>query len=212
MRALADPAAARRYEAWRPDTAQVVRTALISLPLGLVVAVVVTVLTMTPDDPPDTVWRGDSSLLVDGDTNAQTGSRVTLTDSMRQFDRTVRINDQQTGLVVDRTELACHGGRARVSWHIGNLEPITRNTGIHLTARLDGLGIASIVRGSTVDVWGDHPLDLETVIACPAGNHVLDLRIDSIHGAWGFPYVMTEGSRSDNLRVGRGFIVQEVWN
>jgi hypothetical protein len=141
-----------------------------------------------------------------------TGSQITLTDNLTQHRATVRIGDADNGLILDPMDLECHGGRASISWSVGNLEPIVADTGIHLSARLDGSVVGSIMRGSTLGMWNDTPVELIAVVECPPGQHTLDLRVDSIHGAWGIPYVVNEGEPpSPYLLVNRGFVVREVW-
>ena len=169
-----------------------------------------------PPEPPSAAELaapyGDRGLLDAGTTRTSTGTRTTISDTLRGFDRSVWIDSNDNGLIVDQTTLTCHGGIAHVTWHIGNLEPVSQDVGIHLTARLDGEPIGSILRGSRVDIWGDEPASLHAVVPCPAGDHRLDLEIRSIHGRWGFPYVTSVGEPpSDELLVARGFVVSEVW-
>ena len=160
-----------------------------------------------------TAWQGNRSLLEPGESTTVSGAMVSLTDNLRPLTETVRIGPSDAGLILDPLTLTCHGGRIRVTWTVGNLEPITPETGIHLSARLDGATIGSILRGSTRGIWNDVPTDLVTVADCSRGPHVLDLQVTSINGGWGIPYVVTEGNPpSTDLLVNRGFVVTEVWS
>ncbi len=142
-----------------------------------------------------------------------TGTRMSLTDNLRPQNETVRIGVADDGMILDPLTLTCHGGRIRVTWTVGNLEPIVADTGIHLSARLDDETIGSIIRGSARGIWNDVPVDLVTVADCSPGEHTLDLQVTAITGGWGIPYVVTKGSPpSSDLVVNRGFIVTEVWN
>lgn len=179
---------------------------------GLVVATGVTWATARPPVD-DLAAYGDRSLLADGPTRSYTGSQVTVTDSMRAFARTVRVGERDLGLVFDRTELVCHGGRAVVAWHTGNLEPTVPDTGIQLTAYLDGEPIGSLIKGSTRGIYNDGPVTLHTVIDCPEGLHVLDIRIVHITGSWAVPFTDNIGADAPPGRlVGRGFVMTEVWD
>jgi hypothetical protein len=176
--------------------------------MGLGIAVVQGVTTPKSAEPP----MGNRAYLEPIKPETFTGSQITMTDAIRIHDESVWIDERDSALVVDETPLECHGGRAHIVWHIGNLEPQSSDVGIHLTTRLDGEEIGSILRGTTVDTWGDSPLAIHAVAECPAGEHTLDLLVRSIHGRWGFPYVVNENEpASPDLRVGRGFIVTEVW-
>ena len=94
-----------------------------------------------------------------------------------------------------------------------NLEPTVPKTGIHLSARLDKAVIGSILRGSTDGIWNDTPVDLYAAVDCPPGRHVLDLEVTHVAGAWGIPYVGSEGAPpSEELRVDPSFLVTEIWN
>jgi hypothetical protein len=187
------------------------RVLLIGLAGGIIVAIAVTAwLNYTKPQPDD--WRGNRSELATVAARSATGSQVTLTDNLTQHRETVRVGDTDTGLILDPMDLECHGGRASITWTVGNLEPIVADTGIHLSARLDGVVIGSILRGSTRGIWNDTPVTLLAVTDCSAGQHTVDIRVDSISGAWGIPYVVNEGEPpSPNLLVNRGFVVREVW-
>lgn len=156
---------------------------------------------------------GDRSLLDDGPTQTWTGTRTTITSSLRGFSETVRIDQRDIGLTIDRTALTCHGGVVEITWHVGNLEPTVPDTGIYLTARLDGQPVASITKGSTRGIYDDGPVDLRAVVDCPAGSHVVDLLIDRMwaDGGWGIPYVVNVGEPSDGIVVMRGFVVTETY-
>lgn len=143
---------------------------------------------------------------------AYSGNRTKITDGLTTFRETPVVTREDSGRRLDRLEFECHGGRAKIMWHIGNLEPRKPATGIHLTVRLDDERIASLLKGSTRGIWNDAPAEIHEVVDCPAGRHVLELAIESVHGAWGFPYVVNPGEPpSEHLRVNRGFIVEEVW-
>jgi hypothetical protein len=155
---------------------------------------------------------GDVSMLQPGSTSTFEGNRTNLTSSLRSFGQTVWITPSSQGLIVDQTALECHGGMAHVVWHIGNLEPIAVDTGIHLVARMDGRPVGALLRGTTVDTWGDDPAAIHAVVHCPSGLHEVDLEVRSIHGGWGFPYVVNAGEPAPaDLTVNRGFIITEVW-
>jgi hypothetical protein len=161
----------------------------------------------------ETAWQGNRALLEPGQPTTVTGAMVSLTDNLRPLTETVRIGPEDAGVILDPLSLTCHGGRIRVTWTVGNLEPITPDTGIHLSARLDGQTIGSILRGSNRGIWNDVPTDLVTVADCSPGAHLLDLEVTSISGGWGIPYVVTEGDPpSTTLLVNRGFVVTEVWS
>jgi hypothetical protein len=185
------------------------------LVIGLVGAIAVAIaaalwLNSTAPQPDD--WRGNRSELATVAARTATGSQVTLTDNLTQHRETVRIGESETGLILDPMDLECHGGRASVTWTVGNLEPIDADTGIHLSARLDGVVIGSILRGSTRGIWNDTPVTLIAVANCPPGRHTLDIHVDAIQGRWGIPYVVNDGDPpSSNLLVNRGFVVREVW-
>jgi len=190
------------------------RALAISIPIGLAIGIGVPLYPLlTAPDSPDPPPMGNRAMLDPLPENVVTGSRVTVTDSLRSHDESVWIDGRDVSLVVDETDVECHGGRAYVVWHIGNLEPQTSDVGIHLTARLDEAEIGSILRGSTVDTWGDSPNSIHAIVDCSAGLHKVDLLIRSIHGRWGFPYVVNEHEPpSPDLRVNRGFVVTEVWS
>ena len=193
------------------------RVLAIGIPIGLALGValgisfpVFSVLT-APDysDPP----MGNRALLEPVVPTTFSGSEVTITDSLRAHDHSVWIDERDTGLVVDQTDLECHGGRAHIVWHVGNLEPQVIDRGIHLSARLDGEVVGSVLRGTRVDSWGDDPIEIHAVADCDVGPHVLDLIVRSVHGRWGFPYVVNENEPSSpDLRVNRGFVVTEIWD
>ena len=193
------------------------RVLAIGIPIGLALGVALgislpmfSVLTAPKHVDPQ---MGIRSFLEPIEPRSFTGSQVTITDSLRRHDQSVWIDDRDAGLVVDETKLECHGGRAYVVWHIGNLEPQSEDVGIHLTAVLDGADIGSILRGTTVDTWGDSPLEIHAVVDCSEGTHRLALRIRSVSGRWGFPYVVNEDEPpSTDLPVNRGFVVTEAWN
>ena len=177
-----------------------------------VVAALVYVAVIAQGTPPPRD-RGDVSMLENGETRTIVTAGMALTSSLRTFDQSVWVGPEDRGRVVDATNLTCHGGLAHVIWHIGNLEPGVANTGIHLTAQLDGKPVGSILRGTPVEVWGDQPAELHAVIDCPTGEHDLGLLIRSIHGRWGFPSVTDpDPSTSPVPHVPRGFVVTEVWD
>lgn len=190
------------------------RWAVVGLAAGLAVAAVLWVVVPRPvevvavADP-----YGDRSLLADGSAQTSTGTRWSVTDSLRGFDRTVRIGPRNEGLVLDTTPVTCHDGRATVTWHVGNLEPTVPDTIIYLTARLDEAAIGTIIKGSTRGIYDDGPVDLRAVVDCPAGPHTFDLLVSHVSGGgWGIPYVVTPGQPTrEGVRVLRGFIVEEVY-
>jgi hypothetical protein len=107
----------------------------------------------------------------------------------------------------DVTRVRCHGGVARVTWYVGNLEPNTATSGIHISVFMDGRIIASLLKGGNHGIWEDAPASVETVVRCPAGLHVFSVRAgQAVTSTWGMPYA------NSNDRVQRGFIVEEVWN
>jgi hypothetical protein len=161
---------------------------------------------------PNPFAYGDRSMLQPMSPEVLAGSHVSLTDTLRGHDQTVRIDERDKGRILDHTPITCHGGRARVVWHVGNLEPTRPETGIGLTARFDGVPIGSLIRGSTMGVWNDAPVSIQAVVDCPAGPHVLDLEVTFVNGSWGIPYVVSpDGPRSPNLVINRGFVVEEIW-
>lgn len=189
-------------------------TALVALAGWAIVGAGVVMLIVRPAMPIGDTGLGARELLPgDGLTHSYDGSRTTITDSLTPFNRTVRITAADEGTEVDKTALVCHGGRVDVTWHVGNLEPTVPATGIHLSATLDGATIGSLLAGSTDGIWNDRPAGIHAVVACPAGTHVLALRIVSVQGSWGMPYVVSAGSTNiDGLVVNRGFVVTEVWD
>jgi hypothetical protein len=136
-------------------------------------------------------------------TRTATG-QVWLTDRLVTFDATFRITKEEEGEQYDQTPLVCHGGRAHITWYVGNLEPTVPDTGIHLSLLFDGRTIGTLLKGSTHGVYDDAPAEIQTVVPCPAGRHQLAVTVDSIVGGWGIPYA----GKAD--RVQRGFIIQEV--
>ena len=51
-----------------------------------------------------------------------------------------------------------------------------------------------------------------TATGCPVWRPWLDIKVTSISGGWGIPYVTTPGDPpSRDLVVNRGFVVTEVW-
>lgn len=155
---------------------------------------------------------GNRALLSPGAPETYVGSHVALTDSLVPLTQTVRIDGDDRGRILDTTPIVCHGGRARILWTVGNLEPTVPNTGITLTARLDGQPIGSIIRGSTNGNYNDTPVTIQTVADCPAGAHVADVVVTTIQGAWGLPYVTNVGDPpAADFSVNRGFIIEEIW-
>jgi hypothetical protein len=154
---------------------------------------------------------GDRDLLGAAPVVTRLGTNIALTDSLRPINRTVRVVAKDLHMTLDRTPLTCHGGRARITWHVGNLEPTVPMTGIALSVRLDGKVIGSLLRGSADGTYNDNPASIMAVADCPAGEHVLDVVISEIDGGWGIPYVANVGERADHLLMNRGFIVMEVW-
>jgi hypothetical protein len=130
--------------------------------------------------------------------------QVWLTDRLVTFDAAFRITQAQQGEHFDPTKLVCHGGRAHVTWHIGNLEPTDPDTGIHVSVLFDGRKVGTLLKGSTRGVYDDGPEEIQTVVPCPRGRHELAATVDSIEGQWGFPYA------NDTDVVQRGFIIEEV--
>jgi hypothetical protein len=149
----------------------------------------------------------DSSTTLTPDRGAPThtaAGRVWLTDRLVTFDAAFRITHEQQGERFDPTNLVCHGGRAQITWHIGNLEPTNPDTGIHVSVLFDGDKVGTLLKGSTRGVYEDGPEEIQTVVPCPPGRHQLAVTVDSIEGEWGFPYA------NDADVVQRGFIVEEV--
>jgi hypothetical protein len=142
----------------------------------------------------------------------RSGSQVSMTDTLQPIDATVRVDAYDLGMKLDRTVLFCHGGRARITWHVGNLEPTVPQTGIALSIRLDGQIIGSLLRGSVEGIYEDGPASIMAVADCSPGEHELDLAISQITGGWGIPYVANvRRGAVDYLQMNRGFIVMEVW-
>jgi hypothetical protein len=156
---------------------------------------------------------GDRSLLREQPPDAVDAARVTVTDGLHGYGRTVRVDDTDVGLELDAAGVECHGGMLVVVWHVGNLEPTVPDTGIHLTARLDDDVIGSLIVGSTRGVWEDGPAAIHAATRCPTGDHRLALAIVGITGAWGIPYVGPPGAPdSTDLLVNRGFVAIEYWD
>lgn len=159
-------------------------------------------------------WVGDRTQFDAVTAATVTGSRFSLTDSLRPHDHSVWIDEDDDGLVVDPTPLECHGGRLHVTWHIGNLEParVGGEEAVHLSARLDGEVIGTVMRAGKAGTFEDSAMELHTVIDCPVGPHLVDLVIPYVTGVYGFPYVTNLGDAPrPDLRVMRGFILEEVW-
>ena len=136
----------------------------VGIPWGLLVAFgivwlsfVFTPRTSDGDAFDPSLWQGDRALLEPVEAQSFTGSQITMTDNLRPHDATVRIGPDDVGLVLDPLRLHCNGGRIRVIWTVGDLEPIEPSTGIHLSARLDGVTIGSVLRGSSRGNWNDLP-------------------------------------------------------
>jgi len=147
-----------------------------------------------------------------GVTRVYDGTHTTISDSLASFDQTVRLSAADEGTTIDRTALECHGGRADITWHVGNLEPTVAGTGIHLSATFDGEVIGSMIAGSSDGIWNDRPAGIRAVVACSPGTHQLAIQVVSVNGLWGIPYVVNPGERNiEGLRVNRGFVVTEVW-
>lgn len=186
----------------------------IGLAGGLIVAFGVTWLTMDHTPPPPRYWVGDRSQFAPVEPTTARGSGIALTDTLRPHDRSVWIDKDDAGLVIDHTPLDCHGGRLRVTWTVGNLEPaaVEGKQGLHLSARFDGEVLATIYRAGYNGIHEDAPASLHAVVDCPAGAHVLDLEIGHVTGVYGLPYVtnLDDPPRTD-VQVLRGFIVMEVY-
>lgn len=156
-----------------------------------------------------------------GPTLVKSGN-VVVTSKLTSFNRPVRFTrgtdgdvyrvvDNKSGKVgkrpertIDSMDLRCHGGTIEITWYVGNLEPTVPQTGIHLSVRLDGAQLATLLKGSTDGVWNDAPASIHTVTQCPAGSHKLEAHIDKLAGGWGIPYADPENT------VQRGFIVRET--
>jgi hypothetical protein len=104
------------------------RVLVIGLVGGLILAIAVTAW-LSYTAPPKGDWRGDRGELATVAARSATGSQVTLTDNLTQHRATVRLGDADTGLILDPMDLVCHGGRASITWAVGNLEPIVADTG-----------------------------------------------------------------------------------
>src|SRR5689334_16883741 len=103
-----------------PSPAGGVRILLIKVAMavatGLVIAVVAYSLphSYEPLMARDAKSLGDRSLLESTTPRTVTGTEIALTDTLQGFAETVRIDEQDKGIIIDRTSLTCHGGRARV--------------------------------------------------------------------------------------------------
>jgi len=157
-----------------------------------------------------------------GKRTTRTGTHVSLSDNLVTYRSTVRVVGNSRGAPfttsgvllepsskpvgrIDEMRFTCHGGRLRVVWTIGNLEPTKVGGALHLDLVLDNTTISSLLRGSQVREYGDQSESVHAVVSCSDGAHVLYARIDNMVGAWGMPYANT------NDRVQRGFIAEEVW-
>lgn len=161
-------------------------------------------------EPSVVVDRNESSSFRTSPTVRQyTGRRTTVTEGLSSFNKTVRAVDaggsKPSVGTFDKTPVQCHGGMASVVWHVGNLEPTTPETGIHLSIFMDGERIGSLLKGSYNGVWEDGPEEIYTVVRCPRGPHTFYAAIDSLGGGWGIPYA-NEGDL-----VKRGLIITENW-
>jgi hypothetical protein len=185
----------------------------VSAGVGLTVAISLATALGTPStEPGDRADLGNRALLEPGSSTTTIGDNTAITTGLRSFAQTVRIDEQDVGLTLDPIDVECHGGMARIEWHVGNLEPTAPQTGIHLAAQLDGEVVASLLRGSTMGIWNDVPVSMVAVLPCPSGRHLVDLLVAHVTGQWGVPYVVnTDDEPSGILRVNRGFVVTEVW-
>ncbi|MGH3072153.1 MAG: hypothetical protein ACRDNB_07775 [Gaiellaceae bacterium] len=139
--------------------------------------------------------------------NTYTGQHFTLTDNLATYNETIlaTFSKPDVGENFDTLRVQCHGGKARVTWYVGNLEPRVANTGIHISILMDGRVIGTLLKGGKQGVWEDGPASIETAVFCPRGRRAFTARIASIDGVWGMPYA------NSTDRVQRGFIVFEVW-
>ena len=211
MSASAAPPPARRPSRY----AELMIRILLAVLTGLVIGVAGYLIGRSPSLPSgaaDASGLGDRSELAFVTPTTVEGSHVTLTDSLRHVTQTVRIGPEDQGRSLDSTAVTCHGGRARVQWSTGNLEPTVIDTGITLTARFDGAPIGSLIRGSSRGDYNDAPAVIAAVVNCPAGMHVVDLLVTRLEGQWGIPYVSSATDPpSTDYHVNRGFIVEEIW-
>lgn len=137
---------------------------------------------------------------------SRTGNRTTLTTNLVTYNETYRVQaGPNLPARLDEMRIRCHGGTLRLTWQLGNLEPTHPDTGIHLTAYLDGKAVGSLLKGSTRGIWNDGPVQIESAVNCPGGQHKLWVSIDSIQGSWGIPYA------NEPDHVQRGFIAEEIW-
>jgi hypothetical protein len=138
-----------------------------------------------------------------------TGSRTTLTWALSTYDQTLvaSYSKPDPGEPFDVTHVRCHGGVARVTWYLGNLEPRRPNSGIHIWISMDDATIASILRGGKVGEWEDAPAAIETVVRCRTGMHTFAAHLNmSGQHFFGMPYA------DPPARIQRGFIIEELWN
>ena len=128
------------------------RVFVLGVPGGLAVGVIaaVVVALAVPAPSPDLTWQGDRSLLDPRLTSSSTGTHTTVTDNLVGYGATVRIGTEDKGRLIDPLTIECHGGRAIIVWHVGNLEPIQPDTGLTLSAVFDGKVVGSLIRGSSL--------------------------------------------------------------
>ncbi len=133
-----------------------------------------------------------------------TGTHVSVTDNLTTWRKPVGDQPGRDHKPFDRMRFRCHGGRADITWYVGNLEPEVPSTGMHLSIELDGKTIATLLRGSHDGVLNDVPAVIRTIVGCPKGEHELAARM-AYSGSWNVPYANADD------RVQRGFIVEEFW-
>jgi hypothetical protein len=138
-----------------------------------------------------------------------TGTRTTITWALSSYDNLLlaSLSKPDWGEDIDVTHVRCHGGVARVTWYVGNLEPETASSGMHIMITMDGKRIATMIRGGYGNTWEDAPASVETVTRCGAGMHTFTAQMrEATQSSWGVPYANT------GERVQRGFIIEEIWN
>lgn len=135
-----------------------------------------------------------------------TGKTSTITDGLSVYSQPARATSALIKKPLDRLPVRCHGGTAWITWYVGNLEPTSAGTGLHLSIFLDGRRIGTLIKGGADGIYDDGPASLPAVVPCPEGTHSLHAEIDSLDGEWGIPYA------NAGEAVPRGFTVLELWN
>jgi hypothetical protein len=138
-----------------------------------------------------------------------TGSRTTLTWALSTYNETrvASHSNPDPGEDFDVTHVRCHGGTARVTWYVGDLEPHNPESGVHVSIYMDKKQIGTGIRGGKTGSWEDAPAAIDTVTRCPRGRHTFSVRAPmSGPDFFGLPYAEPRD------RVQRGFIIEEVWN